>query len=197
MNYTDVQGPNTDCNPKLQKNNKLVLEIWLVNHNVVPGSTKMLTQEHVGLGNIRLCTDLIEPPTPARRRHLKNGSCPGAFSVEQLHSSSPTDRSLGKGRATTHRHTAYRWPLYGCGLFRPRLLLHCWACCPGFVPGPHWRSTCGNCEAPKTNWGDIPQQQVLFGAVRCLRWWHKYGKLTMSMVFFSNQCKIIRAINNK
>ncbi len=52
MNYTDVQAPNTDCNPKLHKNDKLVLEIWLVNHNVVPGSTKMLTQEHVALIDI-------------------------------------------------------------------------------------------------------------------------------------------------
>ncbi len=51
MNDTDVQAPNTDCNPKLHKNYKLVLEIWLDNHNVVPGSTKMLTQEHVSLGN--------------------------------------------------------------------------------------------------------------------------------------------------
>ncbi len=55
MNYTAVQAPNTACIPKLHKNYKLVLEIWLVNHNVVPGSTKMLTQEHVALGNIRLC----------------------------------------------------------------------------------------------------------------------------------------------
>ncbi len=39
----------------------------------------MLTQEHVGLGNIRLCTDLIEPPTPAGRRHLKNGAVPVLF----------------------------------------------------------------------------------------------------------------------
>ncbi len=171
MNYTDVQAPNTDCNPKLQKNNKLVLEIWLVNHNVVPGSTKMLTQEHVGLGNIRLCTDLIEPPTPAGRRHLKNGAVPVLFQWNNFTLPAP-QTGVWERVERPNTDTAYRWPLYGCGLFRPRLLLHCWACCPGFVPGPHWRSTCGNCEAPKTNWGDIPQQQVLFGAVRCLRWWH-------------------------
>ncbi len=53
--------PNTDCNPKLHKKYKLVLEIWLVNHNVVPGSTKMLTQEHITLGSIRLCTTVTTP----------------------------------------------------------------------------------------------------------------------------------------
>ncbi len=62
MNYTDVQAPNTDCNPKLHKNYKLVLEIWLVNYNVVPGSTKMLTQEHVALGNISCAISPIETP---------------------------------------------------------------------------------------------------------------------------------------
>ncbi len=41
--------------PKLHKNYKLVLQIWLVNNNVVPGSTKMLTQEHAALGKIRFC----------------------------------------------------------------------------------------------------------------------------------------------
>ncbi len=42
-----------NCKPKLHKNNKFVLQIWLVNNNVVPGSTKMLIQEHVVLGKIR------------------------------------------------------------------------------------------------------------------------------------------------
>ncbi len=55
MNDTDAQAPNTDCKPKLHKNYKLVLQIWLVNHNVVSGSTKMLIQEHVKLGKIRIC----------------------------------------------------------------------------------------------------------------------------------------------
>lgn len=41
MNDTDAQAPNTDCKPKLYKNYKLVLQIGLVNHNVVPRSTKM------------------------------------------------------------------------------------------------------------------------------------------------------------
>ncbi len=59
MNDTDVQAPNTDCKPKLHKNYKLVLQIWLVNHNVVPGSTKMLIQEHVALGKIRFCHCII------------------------------------------------------------------------------------------------------------------------------------------
>ncbi len=31
----------------------LFLKFWSVNNNVVPGSTKMLTQEHVALGKIR------------------------------------------------------------------------------------------------------------------------------------------------
>ncbi len=31
------------------------IKIWLVNNNVVPGSTKMLIQEHVALGKIRFC----------------------------------------------------------------------------------------------------------------------------------------------
>ncbi len=55
MNDTDVQATNTDYKPKLHKNYKLVLQIWLVNNNVVPGSTKMLIQEHVALGKIRFC----------------------------------------------------------------------------------------------------------------------------------------------
>ncbi len=50
MNDTDVQATNTDCKPKFHKNYKL-------NNNVVPGSTKMLTQEHVVLGKIRFCID--------------------------------------------------------------------------------------------------------------------------------------------
>ncbi len=61
MNDTDVQATNTDYKPKLHKNNKLVLQIWLVNNNVVTGSTKILIQEHVALGQIRfyvLATDL-------------------------------------------------------------------------------------------------------------------------------------------
>ncbi len=55
MNDTDVQATNTDCKPKLHKNVKLVLQIRLVNNKVVPGSTKMLIQEHVALGKIRFC----------------------------------------------------------------------------------------------------------------------------------------------
>ncbi len=55
MNDTDVQATNTDCKSKLHKNYKRVLQIWLVNLNVVPGSTKMLIQEHVALGKIRFC----------------------------------------------------------------------------------------------------------------------------------------------
>ncbi len=55
MNDTDVQATNTDCKPKLRKNYTIVLQIRLVNNNVVPGSTKMLTQEHVVLGKIRFC----------------------------------------------------------------------------------------------------------------------------------------------
>ncbi len=55
MNDTDVQAPNTDCKPKLHPNYKFVLQILLVNNNDVPGSTKMLTQEHVALGKIRFC----------------------------------------------------------------------------------------------------------------------------------------------
>ncbi len=54
MNDTDVQATNTDYKPKLHKKYKLVLKIWLVHNNVVPGS-KMLTQEHVTLGKIRFC----------------------------------------------------------------------------------------------------------------------------------------------
>ncbi len=55
MNDTDVQAINTDCKPKLHKNYKLVLQIWLVNNNVVPGSTKLLIQKHVALDKIRFC----------------------------------------------------------------------------------------------------------------------------------------------
>ncbi len=55
MNDTDVQATHSDYKPKLDKNYKLVLQILLVNNNVVPGSTKMLTQEHVALGKIRFC----------------------------------------------------------------------------------------------------------------------------------------------
>ncbi len=55
MNDTDVHATHPDYKPKLHKNYKLVLQIWLDNNNVVPGSTKMLTQEHVVLGHIRFC----------------------------------------------------------------------------------------------------------------------------------------------
>ncbi len=55
MNDTDAQATNTDYKPKLHKNYKLVLQIWFDNNNVVPGSTKMLTQEHDALGKIRFC----------------------------------------------------------------------------------------------------------------------------------------------
>ncbi len=51
MNDTDVQAPNTDCKPKLHKNCKLVLQILLVNHNVVPGSPKMLLRNMSHLVN--------------------------------------------------------------------------------------------------------------------------------------------------
>ncbi len=49
MNDTDVQATNTDCKPKLQ------LQIGSVDHNVGPGSTKMLIQEHVSFGKISFC----------------------------------------------------------------------------------------------------------------------------------------------
>ncbi len=49
MNDTDVQATNTDYKPKLHKNYKVVLQIWLVDNNVV------VTQEHVALGQIRFC----------------------------------------------------------------------------------------------------------------------------------------------
>ncbi len=58
MDDTDVQATNTDCKPKLHKSYKLVVQIWLVNKNVVPGSIKMLTQEHVALSKIRFCLPL-------------------------------------------------------------------------------------------------------------------------------------------
>ncbi len=51
MNDTDVQAENTDYKPKLHKNYKRVLQIWLVYNNVVP----LLTQEHAALGKIRFC----------------------------------------------------------------------------------------------------------------------------------------------
>ncbi len=59
MNDTYVQAPNTDCKPKLIKNYKLVLQFWMVNNNVVPGSTNTLIQEHVALGKIRFCQSCI------------------------------------------------------------------------------------------------------------------------------------------
>ncbi len=55
MNDTDVHAPNTDCKHKLYKSYKHVLQIWLVNHDVVPGTTKMLIKEHVTLDKIRFC----------------------------------------------------------------------------------------------------------------------------------------------
>jgi len=52
MISTDVEAPKTACKPKLVINFKLVPQIWLVDWNVVPGSTKMLIQEHVALGSL-------------------------------------------------------------------------------------------------------------------------------------------------
>jgi len=40
MNNTDVEAPNPGIEPKLGINCKRVAQIWLVNQNVVPGSTK-------------------------------------------------------------------------------------------------------------------------------------------------------------
>ncbi len=42
MNDTDVQATNTDYKPKLHKNDKLVLQIWLVNGNVVPNMSHLV-----------------------------------------------------------------------------------------------------------------------------------------------------------
>ncbi len=70
MNDTDVQAKKTYYKPKLHKNYKLVLQIWLVNNNVVPGSTKMLTQEHAALGKIRFCVkDRVTSDQEAIKAH--------------------------------------------------------------------------------------------------------------------------------
>jgi len=52
MNKTVVEAPNPGSKAKLDINSKRVLLIWLVDWNVVPGSAKMLLQEHVVLGEI-------------------------------------------------------------------------------------------------------------------------------------------------
>jgi len=49
VSNTDVEAPNPDCKPKLEINSKLAIQIRLVDWNVVPGSAKMLIQEHVAL----------------------------------------------------------------------------------------------------------------------------------------------------
>jgi len=43
VNNTDLEALNSGCKPKLDINGKLVPQIWLVNWNVVPGSTKKST----------------------------------------------------------------------------------------------------------------------------------------------------------
>jgi len=52
MNNTDVEAPRPVVvnKPKLAITCKL--QIWLVDWNVVPGSTKILTQETIVLGEI-------------------------------------------------------------------------------------------------------------------------------------------------
>jgi len=47
----DVEAPNLDLNGFPQ--------IWMVDWNIVPVSTKMLIQEHVALGEIRFCLHSI------------------------------------------------------------------------------------------------------------------------------------------
>jgi len=53
MTLIGEQAPNSGCKPKLDINFKLQTSKRLVNWNVVPGSTKILIQEHVALGEIK------------------------------------------------------------------------------------------------------------------------------------------------
>jgi len=52
VDNTDVKAPNPGFKSKLKKNCKVVPQSLLVVWNVVPGSTKMLIQEHVVLDEI-------------------------------------------------------------------------------------------------------------------------------------------------
>jgi len=54
MNNTDVEAPNP-CTPKHDRNCKLVPQIWLVDWNVVSGSTNMLIQDNIVV-KLRLLT---------------------------------------------------------------------------------------------------------------------------------------------
>ncbi len=106
MNDTDVQATNTDCKPKLHKIYKLVLQIWLINNNVVPGSTKMLTQEHVVLGKIRFWLVCLR-------------SCEWGWW-------GPCSRSQGRTRYTEHHWTVLAWPVWSVG---PCVLASRSGCC--------------------------------------------------------------------
>jgi len=48
FNSGGVVKPNLGCKPNLDINCKLVLQIWLAEWNIVPGSKNMLIQEHSG-----------------------------------------------------------------------------------------------------------------------------------------------------
>ncbi len=48
MNDTDVQATNTDYKPKLHKNDKLVLQIYVeIYTKLFQGQQYMLTQKHI------------------------------------------------------------------------------------------------------------------------------------------------------
>ncbi len=82
MNDTDVQATNTNYKPKVHKNNKLILQIWLVYDNVVPGSTKMFIQEHIALGKIRFFERISV-------KDHGGPKCPSVVPFKILHSKGP------------------------------------------------------------------------------------------------------------
>jgi len=61
MNNTDVEESNAGCKPNFDITVNFVPQVWLNDWNIVPGSTKMLIQEHIALCEIRFChfTQLI------------------------------------------------------------------------------------------------------------------------------------------
>ncbi len=141
MNDTDVQATNTDYKPKLHNNYKVVLQIWFVNNNVVPGSTKMMTQEHVALGKIRFCVMTIQSEGTCLLRFLrqvdfessfqKTKNCRLIFSI--FHTITPAwlNRSVRLSSAAKFKSVfaVWRWTWYRCVYTALRIITNHTRCC--------------------------------------------------------------------
>lgn len=158
---------------------------WVINirrDNFIVTNSSRVCSRHFQSSD--LSYENVSASNPSQMQTFEKWSCPTTFPVEQLHYFSPMAGSLGKDRATQHRANADWWAI--CGGSWTQLLRQCWACCARLDPRPCRRAQSWNSKAPKTNRGDKPQKQVLFGTV-CWLWWghkvfHKVNKISAVFV---------------